>query len=48
MATLRNERNLAAVSRETFENTKDSNSQSTIEAEMAQEYICQVSEEIER
>ena len=47
MATLRNERNLAAVSRETPENTRNSQSQNTLDPEMAQDYISQVSEEIE-
>ena len=41
MATLRNRRKLSAVSRETPENTRKSQSR------MAQEYISQVSEEIE-
>ena len=47
MATLRKERKLAAVSRETPENTRNSQSQNTLDPEMAQEYISQVSEEIE-
>ena len=47
MATLRNKRKLAAVSRETPENTRKSQSQNTLDPEMAQEYISQVSEEIE-
>ena len=47
MATLRNKRKLAAVSRKTRENTKNSQSQNTLDPEMAQEYISQVSEEIE-
>ena len=46
MATLRNRRKLAAVSRETPENTRNSQSQSTLDPEMAQEYISQVSEKI--
>ena len=47
MATLRNKRKLAAVSRETPENTRNSQSQNTLDPEMAQEYISQVFEEIE-
>ena len=47
MATLRNERKLAAVSRETPENTGNNQPQYTLDPEMAQEYISQVCEEIE-
>ena len=47
MATLRTKRKLAAVSRETPENTRNSQSQTTLDPEMAQEYMSQVSEEIE-
>ena len=47
MATLRNNRKLAAVSRETPESTRNSQSQNTLDPEMAQEYISQVSAEIE-
>ena len=47
MATLRNRRKLAAVSRETPENTRNSQSQNTLDPQMSQEYISQVSEEIE-
>ena len=47
MATLRNKRKLAAVSRETPENTRNSQSRNAIDPEMAQEYISRVSEEIE-
>ena len=47
MATLRNKRKLAAVSRETPENTRNTESRNTIDPEMAQEYISQVFEEIE-
>ena len=47
MATLRNKWKLAAVSRETPENTRNSQSQNTLDTEMAQEYISQVSKEIE-
>ena len=47
MATLRNKRKIAAVSRETPENTRNSQSRNTLDPEMAHEYISQVSEEIE-
>ena len=47
MATLRIKRKLAAVSRETPENTRNSRSQNTLDPELAHEYISQVSEEIE-
>ena len=47
MATLRNKRKLAAVSRETLESTRNSKEQYTLDPEMAQEYISQVSEETE-
>ena len=47
METLRNKRKLAAVSRETPANTRNSQSQNTLDPEMAQKYISQVSEEIE-
>ena len=47
MATLRNKRKLAAVWRETSENTRNTQSRNTIDPEMAQEYISQVPEEIE-
>ena len=47
MATSTTKRKLAAVSRETPENTRNNQSQSTLDPEMAQEYISQVSEEIE-
>ena len=47
MATMRNKRKLAAVLRETPENTRNSQSQNTLDLEMAQKYISQVSEEIE-
>ena len=46
MATLRNKRKLAAVSRETPENTRNNQSENTLDPEMAQAYISQVSEEI--
>ena len=48
MATLRHKRKLAAVSRETPKNTRNSLSQKPLESKMAEEYISQVSEEIER
>ena len=48
MATWRNKRKLAAVSRETPGNTRNSESRNTLDPEMAHEYISQVSEEIER
>ena len=47
MATLRNKKKIAAVSRETPENTRSSQSQNALYPEMTQEYISQVSEEIE-
>ena len=47
MATLRNKRKLAAVSRETPEKTRDSHSQNTRDPGKAQLYFSQVSEEIE-
>ena len=47
MATLRNKKKLAAVSRETPEITSNSQSQNTLDTEMAEEYIFQVFEEIE-
>ena len=47
MATLRNKRKLAAVSKETPENTRNGQSQNTLDPKMAQEYISQVFEEIE-
>ena len=47
MATLRSKRTLAAVSRETPENTRNSQSQNTLDPKMTQEYIFQVSEEIQ-
>ena len=47
MATLRNKRKLAAVSRETPESTRNSRSLNTLDPELAQDYISQVSEEIE-
>ena len=47
MAILKKKRKLAAVSRETPENTRSSQSQSTCDPGMAQKYISRVSEEIE-
>ena len=47
MATLRNKRKLTAVSRETPENTTNSQSQKTLDSGRAQEFISQISEEIE-
>ena len=47
MATLRNKRKLAAVSRETPENTGNSQSRNAIDPENAQEYFFQIFEEIE-
>ena len=47
MATLRNKRKLAAVSRETPEGSRSSRGQNVLDPELTQEYISQVSEEIE-
>ena len=47
MATLKNEWKLAVVSMETPEDTRNTQSQNTLEPELAQEYISQFSEEIE-
>ena len=47
MVTLRNQRKLAAVSGETPENTRNMQSQNTFDPRMAQEYISQISEEID-
>ena len=47
MATLRNKRKLAAVSRETPESTRSGRTQSILDPELNQDYISQVSEEIE-
>ena len=47
MATLRNKRKLAVVSRETQEITRNSQSQNTFVPGMTEEYITRVSEEIE-
>ena len=47
MATLRNKRKLAAVSRETLESTRSGRTQNILDPELTQDYISQVSEEIE-
>ena len=47
MATLRNKRKLAAVSRETPEGSGGSRGRNVLDPELTQEYISQVSEEIE-
>ena len=47
MATLRNKRKLAALSRETPESTRNNRAQNTLDPESTQDYISQVSEEIE-
>ena len=47
MATLRNKRELAAVSREAPEGTKSSRAQNVLDPELTQDYNSQVSEEIE-
>ena len=47
MATLRNKRKLAAVSRETPESTRRGRTQNILDPELSQDYISQVSEEIE-
>ena len=47
MATLRNKRKLAAVSKETPENARNSQSENTLDPEMAQRCYSKVSEEIE-
>ena len=47
MATLRNKRKLAAVSRETPEGSRSSRGQNLLDPELTQDYISQVSEEIE-
>ena len=47
MATFMSKKKLAAVSRETPENTRNSQSHNTLDPGTAQEYIFQVSEEIE-
>ena len=47
MATLRNKRKLAAVSRETPESTRSGRASNILDPELTQDYISQVSEEIE-
>ena len=47
MATLRNKRKLAAVSRETPEGSRSSRGQNVLDPELTQDCISQVSEEIE-
>ena len=47
MATLRNGRKLTAVSREAQEVTRSSRAQSLLDPDLTQDYISQVSEEIE-
>ena len=47
MATLRNERKLAAISRKTPESTRSGRTQNILDPELTQEYISQVCEEIE-
>ena len=47
MATLRNKKKLAAVSGKTPEGTRNSKEQNTFDPESTQDYISQVSEEIE-
>ena len=48
MATLKNRKQLAAVSRETPECSRSSRAQNVLDPELAQNYMSQVSEEIER
>ena len=47
MATLRNKRKLAGVSRKTPEGSRGSRAQNVLDPELTQDYISQVSEEIE-
>ena len=47
MATLRNNRKLAAVSRATPEGSRSSRGQTVLDPELTQDYISQVSEEIQ-
>ena len=47
MATLRNKRKLAAVSRETPEGNRGSTGRNVLDPELTQDYISQVSEEVE-
>ena len=48
MATLRNKRKLAALSRETPEGSRSSRGRNVLDPELTQDYISQVSEQIER
>ena len=47
MATLRNKKKLATVPRETPESTRSGRTQNILDPEQTQDYISQVSEEIE-
>ena len=47
MATQRNKRKLAAISRETPESTRSGRTQNILDPELTQDYISQISEEIE-
>ena len=47
MATLRNKRKLVAISRETPESNRGSRGRNVLDPELTQDYISQVSEEIE-
>ena len=47
MTTLKNKRQLAAVSRETPEGTRNSRAQNTLDPKVTEDYNSQVSEEIE-
>ena len=47
MATLRNKRKLAAVSRQATEGSRSSRGRNVLEPELTQDYISQVSEKIE-
>ena len=47
MATLRNKRKLAAVSREIPEGTRSNRAQNVLDPELTRDYISQISEEIE-
>ena len=47
MATLGNEKELVAVSRDKPDSTRNSRGQNTLDPELTQDYISQVSEEIE-
>ena len=47
MATLRNKKKLAAVSRETPDSSRGSRGRNVLDPELTQDYICRVSEEIE-